>query len=116
MSSSGNANDEKSEYQKLKDSPFKQQTMPVWRPQLNPVIGLITFGLYTIVFFIFGAVLYSSSEGVVDVEVQYNELEDCKIKPGTRDTECTVDINITDERVLKAPVYFYYQLDNFYQN
>ena len=74
-----NANDEKSEYEKLKESKFKQQTMPVWRPQLNPVIGLITFGLYTAVFFIFGGILYSSSEGVVDFEVQYDELTDCKI-------------------------------------
>ena len=53
-----------SEYEKLKNSPFKQQTMKVWRPQLNPVIGLITFGIYTIVFFAFGAILKSSSDSV----------------------------------------------------
>jgi hypothetical protein len=51
--------------------------MKVWRPQLNPMIGLITFGIYTVVFFMFGAILKSSSDSVKDVEVPYNELSDC---------------------------------------
>jgi hypothetical protein len=54
--------------------------MSVWRPQLNPVIGLITFGLYTIVFFLFGAILQSSSDSVVDVEESYSPYnKDCAI-------------------------------------
>ena len=58
--------EELSEYQKLKNSNFKQQTMKVWRPELTPVCGLITFALYTIVFMLFGAILKSSSDSVKD--------------------------------------------------
>ena len=64
MPEGGNGGDGLSEYEKLKNSPFKQQTMKVWRPQLNPVIGLITFAIYTVIFFIFGAVLQSASDAV----------------------------------------------------
>ena len=57
---------EESEYEKLKKSAFKQQTMKVWRPELTPLCGLITFALYTIVFMLFGAILKSSSDSVID--------------------------------------------------
>lgn len=81
--------------------------MKVWRPQLNPVVGLVTFGLYTIVFFIFGAILKSSSDSVVDSVHQYDINENCAIGK-----TCTLEFEVKDE--MKAPVYFYYQLENFY--
>lgn len=46
--------------------------MKVWRPELTPMCGLITFALYTIVFILFGAILKSSSDSVVDFTAQYD--------------------------------------------
>lgn len=85
--------------------------MKVWRPQLNPVIGLVTFGIYTIVFFMFGAILKSSSDSVKSFDVRYDKIEDCKIK-SEDGNDCTIPLTINEK--IPKPVYFYYQLENFY--
>lgn len=45
------------------------------------------------------------------VVASYDDLDACKNNLGK---ECTTQFTITD--TIKAPVYVYYQLDNFYQN
>jgi hypothetical protein len=82
--------------------------MKVWRPELTPTCGLITFALYTIVFIVFGVILKSSSDSVVDVDIaKYNKMADCAVGK-----TCTVEFTPTEK--IPAPVYMYYQLDNFY--
>lgn len=83
--------------------------MKVWRPELTPVCGLITFALYTIVFMLFGAILKSSSDSVIDSVHRYDV--ECK---GKKNDLC--EFKFTVENKIPYPVYFYYQLDNFYQN
>lgn len=87
--------------------------MDVWRPELTPKCGLITFFLYTVVFIMFGFILKGQSDNVVDFSLRYDNDVKCKGK-----AECTLDIIIPAGKTLKgsekSPLYFYYQLTNFY--
>ena len=84
--------------------------MNVWRPNLTPKCGLITFALYTIVFVVFGVILQSSSNSVIDSgDLRYDV--ECDT---TSTTDCSFKFNL--ETTIPKPVYFYYQLENFYQN
>lgn len=58
-----------------------------------------------VVFIPLGVGLYLSSTNVVDVSVRY---DNCGA------SVCT--LNITIPRLMNPPVYFFYELDNFYQN
>lgn len=80
----------------------------------------IFFSLIGLVFLPLGIVLKVESDSIVEYSVQYdgtgtptaNSL--CHITTAEAGTACTVTMITTKE--MKAPVYLYYQLDNFYQN
>lgn len=46
--------------------------------------------------------------------LNYDDLSQCKNANGSPKEKCTVEFWVND--TIKAPVYIYYQLDNFYQN
>jgi len=96
---------------KLRQSNFKQQTLPAWRPIPSFRSTMITFTVFGIIFLGLGILLYVMSDQISEKVVQYDDLDICKKNIyGT----CQVEIEIK-EKIL-APVYVYYQLDNFYQN
>ena len=99
--------DEDLVYERIKDSRFKQQRLPAWRPvpTINSII--VVFSVFGVIFIILGIVLLVYSKKVHSTEIRY-------------DNEC--DLNSTCTKIFKLeenidkPVFVYYQLDGFYQN
>jgi cell cycle control protein 50 len=86
---------------------FKQQQLKAWQPILTPKPVIMTFVAVGIVFVVIGAVLFSESERVVEHEVKYSS--ECTNEFG----DCNITVDLPE---MKAPVFFYYKLENFYQN
>ena len=99
--------DEDLVYERIKDSRFKQQRLPAWRPVPTITAIVIVFSIFGVIFIILGIVLLIYSAKVKSKEIDYT---DCTNIPGT----CTKTI-VLDEDIDK-PVFVYYQLDGFYQN
>lgn len=89
-----------------KDTRFRQQKLPAWQPVLTAwtVIPAV-FGI-GIVFVPIGVLLLLASDSVQEVVTDYTTCE--------TPSKCKVKIVI--EKPLKGDVYFYYGLDNYYQN
>ena len=94
--------------EKLKQSRFKQQMLPAWRPVPSFGSTMIIFGIFGLIFLTLGITLYVMSERIQGIVMQYD-----KCGPADGST-CELTINIESD--IPAPVYVYYQLDNFYQN
>jgi len=98
-----------SEYKRLKDSRFKQQKLPAWRPVPSIGTTIAIFLGFGVVFIIIGVIVLIYSNDIYELTIPYapgNCADNQKI--------CTVDFNITQD--LNSTVMFYYQLTNFYQN
>lgn len=62
--------------EKLKQSKFKQQTLPAWRPVPTAMSTMLTFSVFSVIFLAIGIVLYVLSEQIFESSTQYNEV--CK--------------------------------------
>lgn len=56
--------------EKLKNSKFKQQTLPAWRPIPSFKSTMITFTVFGIIFLGLGIVLYAMSNQIDEVTVK----------------------------------------------
>lgn len=106
---------------KLKQSKFKQQMLPAWRPVPSFGSTMIIFGIFGFIFLALGVTLYIMSNNIQSVTQQYDTICDGTIKPLSEDDSnpnagnpCTIAITVQD--TIEPPIYVYYQLDNFYQN
>ena len=61
--------------EKLKQSKFKQQMMPAWRPVPSFGSTMIIFGIFGIIFLTLGITLYIMSDKIQDSIVQYDQVE-----------------------------------------
>ena len=109
----------KEKIDKLKNSKFKQQTLPAWRPVPTAMSTMLTFSFFSVVFLVMGVVLYIMSDQIVELERQYNDSCYGDLRKRDPDTKlalpCEIPFNtVTTE--IEGPIYVYYQLDNFYQN
>ena len=93
-------------YERIKNSRFKQQNLPAWRPVPTILTIVIVFAFFGIFMIILGIVLLVYSNKIKTAEVDYT---DCNIN-----IYCNKKITIEDD--IDAPVFIYYQLDGFYQN
>ncbi len=80
---------------------------------------MVIFSALGVVFIILGFVIKAASDGVVEYSVQYDGAgaldSACALANSSGVTRaCTVKFDIAAE--MKAPIFVYYQLDNFYQN
>ena len=105
--------DEDLVYEKVKQSRFKQQNLPAWRPVPTILSITITFSFFGVVFIflgilfvILGIVLLVYSNKVKSAKIDYT---DC----GSNDP-CNKQLTLEDD--IDAPVFVYYQLDGFFQN
>ena len=98
--------DEDLVYEKIKDSRFKQQRLPAWRPvpTINSII--VVFSVFGVIFIILGIVLLVYSKKVHSTELDYT---DCELN-----VLCSKNFTINEK--IDKPVFIYYQLDGFYQN
>ncbi|CAI9087981.1 OLC1v1022200C1 [Oldenlandia corymbosa var. corymbosa] len=105
-----------------KYSRFTQQELPACKPILTPKWVISAFMLVTIVFVPIGVASLFASHDVVEIIDRYEtecipkESRNNKVAyiqtPG--DKSCIRTLKVTKN--MKAPIYVYYQLDNFYQN
>jgi uncharacterized protein YxeA len=103
---------------KPKDTPFRQQTLPAWQPILTIHTVIAILSVIGIAFMILGSTFVQLSDSVVELHHKYDgsgaDTEDCKITSFNQGKKCTVSVKATAK--MKAPIYVYYQIDNFYQN
>ncbi|XVF87124.1 hypothetical protein PTKIN_Ptkin18bG0094300 [Pterospermum kingtungense] len=102
---------------------FTQQRLPACKPVLTPA-WVITIFLFTgLIFIPVGLVTLRASSGVVEIVERYDAK--CVPEPFRIDKvsyiqddsipkNCSVSMKV--HRYMKAPIYIYYQLDNYYQN
>ena len=92
----------------LKNNRFKQQTLRAWRPVPSYGSTMIIFLVFGLIFLTLGIALYVMSDHVSEAQVKYEA--NCP----DYNTTCTVDFTLGAN--IAGPVYFYYELGNFYQN
>jgi len=61
--------------EKLKQSKFKQQTLPAWRPVPTAMSTMLTFSIFSVIFLAIGVVLYVLSEKIYESSTPYHD--DC---------------------------------------
>lgn len=86
---------------------FKQQRLKAWQPILTPKPVILSFLIIGIVFIPIGIGIVISSNEVIEIDVQYDH---------TCDIGQVCNITLEVPKDMKAPVYLYYRLDNYYQN
>ncbi|KAH9613085.1 hypothetical protein KSS87_023242 [Heliosperma pusillum] len=103
------------------DSRFTQQELPACKPILTPRWVISAFMVISVVFIPIGVASLFASRDVVEVVERYDDVcvsgsKSDKIKyiQGAGDKSCSRTLTI--KKHMKAPIYIYYQLDNFYQN
>ncbi len=96
-----------SEFERLKNSKFKQQKLPAWRPVPTITSTSVTFFLFGIAFIVIGIVVLNYSNQIVEVSQQYDS---------TCNLNSFCQVNFTVSSPMAPPVMLYYQLNNFYQN
>jgi hypothetical protein len=94
-------------YERIKNSRFKQQNLPAWRPVPTMGSTIFIFVSIGIIFITFGIILSYYSNKINEIKFRYDD--QCPIN----DT-CQLQINIT--YTMKKDIMIYYELDNFYQN
>lgn len=85
------------------DSDFQQQNLKAWQPLLTPLTVIGTFFFIGALFVPIGVVVLNASQSVVEYTIPYGDVHNE-----------TKTFNI--EQDMAQPVYFYYKLENFYQN
>ncbi|KAK2425270.1 ALA-interacting subunit 1 [Trifolium repens] len=108
---------------KPKYSRFSQQELPAWKPILTPGWVIATFTVIGIIFIPIGLASLFSSERVEEAVFRYDDTclpsSDADnavayIKSDTTNKTCTHKWIV--EHKMQAPIFIYYQLDNYYQN
>ena len=102
-----NKEPENEEYEKLKNSKFKQQKLPGWRPVPTITSTTIIFFCFGAVFIVLGIIILIFSNKIEEISHRYDE--EC-----TGQTTCTIKLKV--EKNMEKNIMVYYQLDGFYQN
>ena len=92
---------------KPKDSAFRQQRLRAFKPVHTAKSSAVIFLIASLFFFTFGILLYVECNNQTEYKTQYNEI--C-----TGLSSCFANFNIASQ--ISAPVFLYYEMENFYQN
>jgi len=118
---------EEPESKKPTDSDFKQQRLPAWQPILTAGSVLPLFFVIGVAFVSIGVGVFYFSNQVVEYSWDYTDCNSMT-DPSKKCAELTKDKKIADrdckcekefdigEKDMVAPVFMYYELDNFFQN
>ncbi|KGN49419.1 putative ALA-interacting subunit 2 isoform X1 [Cucumis sativus] len=102
---------------------FTQQSLPACKPVLTPTWVISIFLLMGIIFVPVGFLVLHTSHSVAEivyrydtecVPVSYKNNMVAYIKDSSVPKLCSFSIKVN--KTMKAPIYIYYQLDNYYQN
>lgn len=102
---------------------FTQQSLPACKPVLTPTWVITVFLLMGVLFIPVGLVVLHTSRSVAEIVYRYDA--ECVplsyknnmvayIKDSSSPKLCSATLKVN--RTMKAPIYIYYQLDNYYQN
>ncbi|KAL4711901.1 hypothetical protein ACJJTC_006070 [Scirpophaga incertulas] len=123
MATSSDTSDQNVKSRRPAESAFKQQRLPAWQPILTAGTVLPTFFVIGIAFIPVGiGLLYFSDEvkeNVTDYTYCMKEDENITCAEYIKQNfmaSCTCRINIELTEDFKGDVYFYYGLNNYYQN
>jgi hypothetical protein len=98
---------------KPSNSAFKQQRLKGWRCTPSALsLGFIYLGL-GMIFIMIGSLILSESSKVFEIDKRYDDIDECKADWRTPHT-CIISIKITED--LEAPIFFYYEIKNMFQN
>ena len=97
------------EYENLKNSKFKQQKLPGWRPVPSMGRTVTIFFSLAVVFTGLGVLIFLFSNETVEEINRYDDVFPCNISEN-----CNITININKK--MKKNVFVYYKLEGFYQN
>ena len=100
--------DEELEFGKIKNSRFKQQRLPAWRPVPTILSIIIAFSLFGVGFIILGIFILIYAKKIKQEEIDYTDCE--------RDANNFCNLNIKLSNDIEHPIFVYYQLDGFFQN
>jgi hypothetical protein len=100
----------------LRNSTFRQNNMPAWRPGTSFFAQILTFFIFGGIFLLLGAILFFKTNSIDEVTFRYDIDCPAPTSPvhGSDNTVCTTTFEIDD--TMEQPIYMYYQLENFYQN
>ncbi|XP_057971961.1 putative ALA-interacting subunit 2 isoform X2 [Malania oleifera] len=102
---------------------FTQQSLPACKPVLTPTWVIATFLLMGVFFIPIGLVSLRASQRVVEIvdrydteciREEYRSNKVAYIKDSSISKNCSRFLKVY--KPMKAPIYIYYQLDNYYQN
>ena len=102
---------ENEEYESLKNSKFKQQKLPGWRPVPTITSTTIIFFCFGGVFIVLGIIILIFSNKIEEVSYRYDE--ECKNQL-KENNECVITLHI--KKKMEKKIMIYYQLNGFYQN
>ena len=102
---------ENEEYERLKNSKFKQQKLPGWRPVPTITSTTIIFFCFGGVFIVLGIIILIFSNKIEEVSYRYDE--ECKNQL-KENNECVITLHI--KKKMEKKIMIYYQLNGFYQN
>jgi hypothetical protein len=89
-----------------------RQELNSYNPECNPKCGIIVNTFFTLLFLTIGAPIVYLSKKTIEFKLPYT---DCSKKISNSDgkfCQLIINVNVT----MPAPVFFYYELDNFYLN
>jgi LEM3 (ligand-effect modulator 3) family / CDC50 family len=107
-------NPEHSTERKPNDSAFRQSTMKAYKPVPTVKSAAIIFTILGIIFIIVGSVLLAYSKEIIEHSQRYDNQNECANTSWNYSTTCQVSFYL--DKKMNPPIYFYYQLNNFYQN
>eukprot|EP01130_Rhizamoeba_saxonica_P010458 TRINITY_DN427_c0_g1_i3.p1 TRINITY_DN427_c0_g1~~TRINITY_DN427_c0_g1_i3.p1 ORF type:complete len:173 (+),score=13.84 TRINITY_DN427_c0_g1_i3:60-578(+) len=90
---------------------IRQQKLKAWQPIMSPVPVITCFSIMGIIFLAIGGLLYHFNNSINEYEFDYSSDEAC-----VSSSLCEINITINSDTPLRAPVYMYYKLTNYYQN
>ena len=105
---------ENEEYERLKNSKFKQQKLPGWRPVPTITSTTIIFFCFGGVFIVLGIIILVFSNKIEEVSFRYDKECSDQIKKNTNGGKCIITLNI--KKTMERKIMIYYQLNGFYQN
>ncbi|XP_054470513.1 cell cycle control protein 50B isoform X2 [Anoplopoma fimbria] len=98
---------------------FTQQRLPAWQPMLSAGIIIPGFVLIGLAFIGIGVALFVTSRSIQVLEIDYTGVETshpCFTCSDPDVKKCVCQLDFTIDSLFKGPVFFYYGLNNYFQN
>jgi hypothetical protein len=95
---------------KSRHNAFVRFLLKSWQPVPTWQSTIVLFFLIGLALIGFGVALIAINANIVEVTQRYDDLDACETVPGT----CTVKFEVTKD--MEQPIFFYYEIENFYQN